>query len=417
MADRPTALHLGVLSGTSADGLDFAALEFSTRGPEAPWIFRSGRSYPYPPHLKEPFRRLTEDPEVRLEEVLAFDHQLGIALAEATLEFLDETKIPASMVRGLGHHGQTLYHYPPDGRGAGSMQLGSPYLLAEVSGIPVVHGFRSHDMALGGQGAPLAPHLDEVLIPEEFRPCLVLNLGGIANWTFLPKNPGESGLAFDSGPANSWMDAACRAYKAPEPFDRDAALAAAGSIHPGLVAAALQDPYFSKVPPKTTGLEVFGRRGLESLLARLKLSVGEDPRTGSGERISLEDLLRSLAEVSLRSFRDSLEWLPETPKSFLMTGGGRENPVLARGIRSILEGAEELDPDTLGIPSEFKEAALFALLSHRWFERRAHPPGYTGARRPAVLGSLIPRPERDLFEGTPIGPGCPGWKPTSGSSS
>jgi anhydro-N-acetylmuramic acid kinase len=405
---------VGLMSGTSCDGVDAALVEVDelphagdrspARAPATATAagvrgrVRAFVHHPYHEGLRsELLAALREGgPETLAELHLA----VATAFATATRALLHESGIEAAAVAALGSHGHTFWHRPPTPRRRGvSLQLGDAATLAAETGIPVVSDFRSADLAAGGHGAPLVPFADRHLLshPEEAR--ILLNVGGMANLTWLPPaGDAEAPVAFDTGPGNVLLDLAAGAATGGRlRCDVDGALAGGGTVDAPLLARLLGDPWFQHPPPRSTGREHFGASLFESIAAERGLA----DRPGDAEPgREWRDLLATLTALTAVSVADAVaRWVRPRPVARLVvSGGGARNPVLVEALRDALEEAGtrvpvETGPAALGMDPDAREAAAFALLA--WAHLKGVPgnvPSCTGARGPRVLGSLTPAP-------------------------
>ncbi len=363
-------LILGLMSGTSHDGVDAALVEFSS-GP--PRLVRHTHS-PYPGALRE---RISSAFEGTAEEVCRLNFALGESFARAALRCLREAGVEPSEVEAVASHGQTIFHIPPSKSRPGStLQVGEPAVIAARTGIRVVSDFRAADMALGGQGAPLVPFADYILFRKK-APCCVQNIGGIANVTAVARKLDDV-YAFDTGPGNSLMDGAMKALFG-KPFDRGGRTAGRGRPDAGLLRKLLRHPYFRKRPPKSTGRETFGRGMLETLLS-------------SSKKTRPEDLMATLAHLTALSIKDAYACFvfPEHDvREVILAGGGARNAYLVGLLREELAPVKVSLIDEYGIPAEAKEAMSFAILANETLRGRPSSlPRVTGASRAAVLGKI-----------------------------
>jgi anhydro-N-acetylmuramic acid kinase len=378
----------GLMSGTSLDGIDVLLLEVASDGEDPAgirWAVRAFRSVPYSPRRRGKIREaLADGTPGRLATLHA---ELGEWMAHAFLILLDQEGIGAGEVAALGSHGQTIWHEPPeeDRRGA-TLQLGDAATLAERTGIPVVSDLRSRDVAAGGHGAPLVPWADWVFFRQEGKGRAIQNLGGMGNVTFLPGSGELAGVrAFDTGPGVALLDGAARwASGGGEPWDRDGRRAARGTVDRGFLEKLLEDPFFRKKPPRSTGRERFGESFLRTIVDRL------DPHEPGEWDDVLATLTALTAESVARSYRT---FLPVTEiDEVVLTGGGARNPTLVRFLEEALSPLPvAVGAEALGMDPDAREAAAFALLA--WAHLRGVPgnlPGATGAAGPRVLGSLTP---------------------------
>ena len=385
-------LALGLISGTSMDGVD-VALVTRDPGPEARPQLLAFHTEPYAPALAGLLLAADGAPP---EQLVLLDAAVGEAFAAAALALLRDTSVPAERIACLGSHGQTIVHLPGPRALAGvpvrgTLQIGDPALIAARTGILTVADFRSMDMALGGQGAPLVPLLDWLLYRHDTRGRVLVNLGGIANVTGLPAGcPRQAVRAFDSGPGNVLLDEVARQRGVPGGVDRGGELAAVGRVHTELLERLLAHPFLQREPPKSADRAEFIRfwRGLEALVAPLATT----------------DLLATLAEFTARSLADAVAgWLAprQAIDEVLVAGGGLHNrAVMARLERLLAPAAVAALPSAQGITPEAKEAVAFALLALETLAGRpGNLPAVTGASREAVLGTIVPPP-------TPIAPGA-----------
>ncbi len=378
-------LIVGLMSGTSLDGVDAALVEIEGEGVEdvrfrlEHWV-----TVPYDEAQREAIHGAILAGSA--EKLCALHADLGEWLAEAAVRVCEEAGVPRERVVAVGSHGQTVWHRPPTESYRGStLQLGDPATIAERTGIAVVSDFRTRDMAAGGQGAPLVPWVDRVLFSLPDRARALQNIGGIGNVTWVPpRGSEESAFAFDTGPGNALIDAAVEiATGGRLTFDRDGRLAAQGRVDEALLEDLLRHPYFAAEPPRSTGREEFGRPFVERLVAAT---------TPEGDRDWL-DLVATLTELTARSIADAYSrWiLPRGVDQVVVTGGGARNPTLVRRIQTLLEPLEVSGGEVLGLDPECKEAVAFAVLA--WAHLRGIPanvPAATGAAGPRVLGSLTP---------------------------
>ena len=378
-------LIVGLMSGTSLDGVDAALVEIDGEGVEdvrfrlVHWL-----TAPFDEARREAIHGAILAGSA--ERLCGLHADLGEWLAEAVVRVCDEAGVPRGRVDAVGSHGQTVWHRPPAaGQRGATLQLGDPATVAERTGIAVVSDFRTRDMAAGGQGAPLVPWVDRLLFSLPDRARALQNIGGIGNVTWVPpRGSPESVLAFDTGPGNALMDTAVEiATGGRMTYDRDGRLGARGEVDETLLADLLRHPYFAAGHPKSTGREEFGRPFVERLVAAT---------APEGDRDWL-DLVATLTELTARSIADAYRrWIvPRGVEQVVLTGGGARNPTLVRRIRSLLDPLDVVGGEVLGVDPECKEAVAFAVLA--WAHLRGIPanvPAATGAAGPRVLGSLTP---------------------------
>lgn len=378
-------LIVGLMSGTSLDGVDAALVEIEGEGEEdvrfrlVHWLTAS-----YDESRREAIHGAILAGSA--DALCALHADLGEWMAEAVVRVCEEAGVPRREVAAVGSHGQTVWHRPPaEGRRGATLQLGDPATIAERTGCAVVSDFRTRDVAAGGQGAPLVPWVDRLLFALPDRARALQNIGGIGNVTWVPpRGSAEGAFAFDTGPGNALMDAAVEiATGGRLTYDRDGLLAAQGEVDRKLLEDLLRHPYFAQEPPKSTGREEFGRPFVQRLVEAVE---------PEGDRDWL-DLVATLTELTARSIADSYRrWvLPRGVGEVVVTGGGARNPTLVNRIRSMLDPIEVSGGEVLGIDPECKEAVAFAALA--WAHLRGIPanvPAATGAAGPRVLGSLTP---------------------------
>jgi len=364
-------LHLGLISGTSADGIDVALVRFAEAA--APQLI-AARTAAFAPALREEILALSQAAlAIDLDRVGRLDHRLGVAFADAALALLDTAGVDASQVAAIGSHGQTLRH-APSGDAPFTWQLGDANLIAERTGIATVADFRRRDVAAGGQGAPLMPAFHAAMLGASQHDQAVLNLGGIANLTLLGRDGAL--LGFDTGPASALMDAWMLA-QCGQPFDADGCFAASGRVDEALLATLLAEPYFALPPPKSTGRDVFHLPWLRQRLA--------------GRELATADVQATLLELTARSIADALLHGQPGTRRLLVCGGGVHNGALLRRLAALLPGITVDSTARIGIDPDFVEAMGFAWLAR---ETLAGRPGnraeVTGARGPRILGAIHP---------------------------
>jgi anhydro-N-acetylmuramic acid kinase len=364
---------LGLMSGTSADGIDAVLAEFSGRPARPRWRLLASHAHPYPALLREQLVRLGQGSPATAAQLLDLAEAVSEAQAAAA-----RACDPAGAAALVGCHGQTIWHRPPQpGRRGASWQLLQGPLLAALLERPVVFDFRAADLALGGQGAPLVPPTDEALLGRTGGWRAVLNLGGIANLTLLPPASGPERrrpvLGWDCGPANTLLDLAVERFsEGRQRCDEGGAWAARGQVDERCLQGWLEEPYFRQAPPKSTGRELFGAADLERRLGQL----GPDPA----------DALATLSALTAAVVAQDLARGPR-PLELLVAGGGARNRFLMEQLRRRCPGIAVRPLEELGIADAQREALAFALLA--WWHRRGHPgslPSVTGAPRAAVLG-------------------------------
>jgi len=377
--ERGEAVVAGVLSGTSADGIDVALLRFGSAGAPEALAFETR---PFPAYLAEELRAVLDGRPLGAREIALLTRDLGRAFGRAARRLAEQEGHVLDLV---GSHGQTVYHHDgTEPAGAATLQLGDGDFVAHAAGAPTVSDFRMADLARGGEGAPLSGLLDPQLFAAVPRPAAVLNLGGIANLTLLAR--AGPPRAFDVGPANALLDGLARALLG-RPFDADGATAARGAVSSELLAELRAHPFFDRAPPKSTGRDTFGAAYLRRVLARAQ-----------ARGLSVPDTLATGTALVAQSVADALaRWSPEPPGALLLCGGGARNRALARALAA-RTGLPTGPTDDHGVPAEAREALFFAHLAVRFvLGRPSTEPSVTGALAGGILGKLS----------LPPGPGDP----------
>ena len=384
LAETGPRTVLGLMSGTSLDGVDAVVARVEGTGATLRVRTLGFASSPYERELALALRASVESATSDVRLISQLHVRLAHHFADVAGRALAAAGLAASDLDLVGSHGQTVQHVPDAEDCAGvptrsTLQLGCPATLAVRLGTPVVSDFRAADLALGGQGAPLAPFIDGALFGSAAETRVLLNLGGIANLTVLP--PGAPPLlAFDTGPANMVIDALAQRLLG-TPYDEDGACAADGTPDEALLADLLADPYFDRPPPKSTGRELYDAAYVDRFLAR---APSDDC-----------DALATAVALTARSVAHAIRtFVPEAPARVIASGGGVRNPTLLRhldaALRDVGLGAVELETtEAYGLDPDAKEAVLFALLAHEWANGvRTGLPAVTGASRAAFQGSL-----------------------------
>lgn len=376
---------IGLMSGTSLDGVDAALVEFEGRDErELHWSVEAFVTVPYDQDQRDRIHAAIVDGSASALCKLNVD--LGEWLAEAVLRVCETAGVAPHEIDLIGSHGQTIWHEPPtSARRGATLQLGDAATIAERTGVPVVSDFRARDMAAGGEGAPLVPWVDRLLFSLSDRRRILLNIGGMANLTWLPVR-GESVplQAFDTGPGNALIDAAVvLATGGREAYDRDGHWARRGRVRDPLLAELLAHPFFERKPPKSTGREVFGRPFVEALARRMRPETEQD----------WADLVATLTALTARTIADAIgRWVrPRPVDEVVVSGGGARNPVLVSMLQELLAPVPVRGGEVLGVDPDAKEAVAFAALA--WAYANGIPgnvPEATGATGPRILGSYTP---------------------------
>lgn len=423
-------LVLGLMSGTSADGIDVALAGISGAAPSLNAKLLDQTSVEFPHLLRKEILRVAEQQPTGAGDVSQLNFRLGGVFAEAALAACGRFRVSPSRVSLIGSHGQTIFHQGLASKyfgasTASTLQIGDGSVIAARTGITTVSDFRPADMALGGQGAPLVPYVDYLLYRHAKLGRVSLNLGGIANLTVIPADAKPSEVfAFDTGPANMLIDALVQHFTdGRQRFDKDARLARNGGINPRLLKVLLQDPYLKRKPPKSTGREYFGADYIKKLLA-----------LGQRYQAKPNDLIHTATAFTAASVADALHRfvLPSHRiDQLIVSGGGAHNPLLFEQLSAFasvppraayftslpkkasagmglatpgqgfpprtkqLSVMSVLASSRLGMPEDAKEAFAFAVLAYETFHQRpANLPSATGARGPAILGKISYAPPR-----------------------
>src|SRR5713101_4372661 len=392
--DNRSMFVLGMMSGTSADGIDVALARICGAPPNLNAKLLGHTSVKFPLALRKEILRIAEQHPITAGELSQLNFRLGGVFADAALPACREFRVSPRRIALIGSHGQTIFHQGRPATYFGSptastLQIGEPSVIAAGTGITTIGDFRPADMALGGQGAPLVPYVDYLLYRHAKLGRVSLNLGGIANITVLPRacKP-QQVFAFDTGPANMLIDALVSRFTHERlRFDKNARLASQGRSIPALLDDVLLDPYLKLAPPKSTGREYFGHAYLKNLLS-----------LGRRHRANPNDLIRAATIFTALSVVDALHRFVQ-PKTeidqLIVSGGGAHNPLIVAQISAALPGVDVLPSSRLGVPEDAKEAFAFALLAYETFHRRpANLPSATGARGPAILGKISYAPPR-----------------------
>ncbi|MCB1722412.1 MAG: anhydro-N-acetylmuramic acid kinase [Chromatiaceae bacterium] len=358
------------MSGTSMDAVDIAAVSFDDAHPS----LIAAAHHQWPTGLADRLRNFANGTALNATEVVLLDAATGAHIADAIADFMHRHGIAAADVAAIGCHGQTVTH-APDAHPGVTFQLGDANIIAERTGVTTVNDFRRRDLAAGGQGAPLAPafHAATLRTAEETR--VVLNLGGIANVTVLPADPGAQVIGFDTGPANCLMDHWAARHLG-EPFDRGGQWAAAGNVDADLLARLHADPYFALQPPKSTGTQYFSTSWLEARLADRTTSAG--------------DVQATLLAFTATTVADAVARHAPDAQRMLVCGGGVHNTALITRLNELLGLAVE-STAAYGIDPDWMEAMAFAWLAMRTLAGRdGNLPSVTAAAGPRILGAVHP---------------------------
>ncbi|MBS10238.1 MAG: anhydro-N-acetylmuramic acid kinase [Gemmatimonadetes bacterium] len=386
---RNDALYVGLMSGTSADGIDAALVSIENEsGSEFELV--AFETTAYPNDLKQEILSSCDARTGTVDLIARLDAVLGQWFANAALSVIASADIDIKTVRAIGSHGQTVHHLPDAGEWFGvparsTLQIGNASVIAEQTGIQTVSDFRSRDVAVGGQGAPLVPLIDYLVFADPEKHRALLNVGGIANVTVLPVGGGlDSVTAFDTGPGNVIIDGLVhRMTDGAEGFDQDGRIALGARIHEEVLRKWLSHPYFELQPPRSTGREVFGGAYVDALIER-------------HADVPLPDLIATATAFTAEAVAESLRaYTPDFDRldELHVSGGGSLNPFLMSQLQERLGQIQVGSTDDLGLSAEAKEAVAFAILAHRTLNGLpGNVPSATGASHPVVLGQITPAP-------------------------
>jgi anhydro-N-acetylmuramic acid kinase len=377
-------LVIGLISGTSADGIDAAVVEIEGEPPRLSVALRSFTFVPYSAQQRQQIFSLFDPQTSRVDRICQLNFAVGEWFASAALQAISASGLTVEQIDLIGSHGQTIYHcMEPDTPVRSTLQIGEPAVIGERTGITVIADFRVADVAAGGQGAPLVSYVDWLLYRHPGKRRGLQNIGGIGNVTFLPTdNAPEQVLSFDTGPGNMLIDYAVqRLTGGNQTFDDGGRLAAQGQVDQTLLSELMHHPYFDQPLPKTAGREQFGVFFGEQVWER-------------GHALGLNglDIVATMTAFTAASIADSYRrFLPDMPDEIIVGGGGANNPILLQMLRQELHPIHVLRQEDLGYSSDAKEAVAFAVIAHETLHGRpGNLPSCTYARHPVVMGKVIP---------------------------
>ncbi|POY42262.1 anhydro-N-acetylmuramic acid kinase [Avibacterium endocarditidis] len=366
--------YLGVMSGTSLDGVDLALMDFSTQ----PAQVVATDFVPMPQNLRQNLTALCQQGQGTLQQIGELDHQLGVLYAESINRFLAKHSLRAEQIQAVGCHGQTIWH-APQGQFPFTWQLGDANIIAARTGITTVADFRRKDMAYGGQGAPLVPAFHHNVFADPTRNTVVLNIGGISNISVLL--PNQPVLGYDTGVGNALLDSWIAKHQG-KSYDKNGEWAASGQSNPALLQDLLADPYFSLPAPKSTGRELFNLAWLEKILQKHTALLPQDVQA-------------TLAEFTAQCSAQDLQHLSQhntLPCLLLVCGGGAKNPVIMAHLQHLLPHWQIATTTDYGLDADYLEAAAFAWLAYRRMENLpSNEPSVTGATKAVSLGVIYPK--------------------------
>lgn len=365
------ALYVGIMSGTSLDGIDIALSRFDPKKQHADCL--DAICCPLPEDLKQQLLSLCSSADDEIVRAGRAGIAWATLAAAGVIQLLRQNQLHPSDIRAIGSHGQTIRHHPELGF---SQQIGAPALLAEQTGINVISDFRSRDLAAGGEGAPLVPAFHSWLLSDPEHTRTLINIGGFANLSIM--RPGMTPAGFDSGPGNALMDSWIQQHKGLA-FDEGGNWARTGRVIPELLQAMLSDPYFSRSAPKSTGREYFNPHWLSTFIA------------SQPKELRSEDVQATLLALTAHSIADSVAVAASESTSVYLCGGGARNTLLLEHLQTLLKHRQVRTTAALGVDPDWMEAIAFAWLAWRFDERLpGNLPSVTGARGERILGALYP---------------------------
>jgi anhydro-N-acetylmuramic acid kinase len=375
---------IGLMSGTSVDGVDAAVVEIHGAPPGLSVKLVSFTVVPFDAHQRARIFALFDPTTGTVDHICQMNFAIGEWFAAAALRAITDAGLTPDEIDLIGSHGQTIYHaMGQDSPVKSTLQIGEAAIIAERTGITTVSDFRVADVAAGGQGAPLVSYVDWLLLRHPTLTRAVQNIGGIANVTYLPPDDDPTGvLAFDTGPGNMLIDhAASKATAGAQTFDRDGLLAARGQVDETLLAELMAHPYLAQPPPKTTGREQFGVTLGTEIWARAR-----------AQGLHGEDIVATLTAFTAASIADAYRrFLPHMPDEVILGGGGADNPTLVAMLHQRLVPAHVTTHEAVGISTKAKEAIAFAVLAYETIHGRpGNLPSCTGAGARRVLGKITP---------------------------
>lgn len=363
-------LYIGIMSGTSLDGIDAVLVDFSSSRPTV----LHGVHHPFSPSLRGQLLHLTQSHTIELSELGSIDHQLGLSYADIVADLLGSAKVASSEIKAIGSHGQTIYHHPKAVHPF-TLQIGDANLIAEKSRITTIADFRRRDMAADGEGAPLVPAFHAALFRDKTKETIVVNIGGIANLSILPANQNTPVTGFDSGPGNLLLDGWIQLKKG-DAYDDAGKWGASGQVIPSLLEQLLAETYFNTPAPKSTGRELFNINWLKE-----KLNGDEND----------EDVQATLHELTAISIANAVQQQEKMADELILCGGGAYNTHLATRITHHLPDCTITSTERYSIDPQLIEAMAFAWLARETLSGRAgNIPEVTGAKRAVILGAIYP---------------------------
>ena len=364
--------YIGVMSGTSLDGVDIAIITYSESDS---FHFIAAQTFPFPDELHFKLQQLIATQECSLQDLGEVDIALGQLIGKSINQLLASQQLSAKDIMAIGSHGQTLFH-SPNGDQPFSMQIGDANVIAEITGITTIADFRQRDIAAGGQGAPLVPAFHQALFSSSREARVIVNIGGISNITLLPALSSDAIIGFDTGPGNVLLDYWTKLHL-DKPYDEGGQWAASGQCNNKLLTLLLDDPYFKQTAPKSTGRELFNQRWLETKRAEYE------------QDMTLADVQTTLVELTAQTISNDIKSYANSSKSIFICGGGAHNDYLLSRLQTLLDDKQVVTTDTIGLHPDWVEACAFAWLAYRTTNNlTGNLSAVTGAKHPVILGAI-----------------------------
>ena len=366
------AYYIGVMSGTSLDGVDVAITSFD---PAGDFQFVTAQTFPFPEQLHLKLQLLIANQQCSLQELGKVDVALGRLIGQSINQLLNSQNLIAKDIVAIGSHGQTLFH-SPSSEFPFSLQIGNANEIAEITGITTVADFRQRDMAAGGQGAPLVPAFHQALFSSNNEERVIVNVGGISNITTLPISSVEPVLGFDTGPGNVLLDYWTK-LQLDKTFDESGAWAASGQFDENLLSIFLNEQYFEQTIPKSTGRELFNKTWLDNKLAEYS------------QELTPADVQTTLVELTARTIANDIKAYANSSSAVFICGGGSHNNYLLGRLRALLDDMDVSTTADLYLHPDWVEACAFAWLAYRTVNQKAgNLTAVTGAKYPVILGAI-----------------------------
>ncbi len=371
-------LAVGLMSGTSLDGIDAALVEITGVNETTRLELLKFNSYPFTEAVKERIKAALSVATSNVEEICSLNFELGRYFGEAVVKICQEDGINSEELGFVASHGQTIYHLPRPNNPElvpSTLQIGESAMISEIAKTDVVSDFRYRDMAVGGQGAPIVPYSEYILYRSQKSTRILQNIGGIGNATVIPRNGQlEQLTAFDTGPGNMIIDELCRRFYGQE-YDRDGAHGANGQVDQKVLAKLLQHSYFAKPFPKTTGREEFGTEYVTKILSKYQLAP--------------DDWIATATALTAETIAQAVRQFADGQTELIVGGGGSYNPTLVKMIKMALPNINVMIQEDLGYSSDAKEAIAMTILGNQTLQRQpSNVPSATGASKPVILGKV-----------------------------